>query len=909
MGANLNRLMKQYGVSTASKAPYLGKTEKDKAAYDTYSKEYDKRVLGTPMYSQTQFDTSKPPLRTKDKMIGGGPGLDLPDWIKPPPPGAIVTQAFEFITNPVTGEVYQVPTGGYSINEDAFSNMELTGSYYDDILTNPIYEEVINDDGDGDTIVGGGGNDIITLPPGFDLSGITGGNTLGLNFSNVPGLTAGMGYKWDDDGNLIWNTDSMGINNVTVDSSDTVDSSETITGGAGNDSIIGGVGNDLIDYTNFDFTQAYGGYNAGGPAGIDNITVRGIRPTTGDEYYSQAMMNIPGNVYAGSNEPVMAFEPNVLDPIELDVENIEIKASDLAPGDVRYQGQTFDEMKNALYGGAKKLYDITGAAARGLASVPVLGPLAQNALLANMSFGDKLLLRQARRANPNVDAVLKNYGFQEGGSIDEITVTGTRPKSGDEWYTLGEGRYTNSYSPSRRNYGFDFDVDVGDNSIDALRLGRDNVRATIDKFGGLGLQYDPNPYLNLYAQNFGDEDIYGIRARIPFQEGGDVEEVDIDVIEESTDLDSLVSENMEPAARTTRFEELRSMLNQPTSYDAEIANLSTQLGDSQTAFMEMINTMANTQSRGPSDAEKYFRLASAFGTPTQSGHFMENLALAGKELGNIKKETREAAQEGDALKLQGLQYGVDILKERLAGVKELSQYEKETMNDYVKMIFESEEEYFKLQDERAYDLKVLQDEREYDANKPKSEAAKLAADMGYERGSEDYNTFIKLYYDNQQKTRDLEIKILEQKANTLTNPEISALEKNDLKLQAADKAVTDLRRALELNDLAFTGNFYQVWMEKAKGLLDPNDPKYKASEELENLLAKAGLTQLKATFGGNISDGEREAILKIQGIESKGIDARRQILENALTAMESVLKKSENKRDDIKSGTYFRRTK
>jgi hypothetical protein len=40
----------------------------------------------------------------------------LPSWITPPPPGAIVTQALVNLKNPITGEIYTVPTGGYTVN-------------------------------------------------------------------------------------------------------------------------------------------------------------------------------------------------------------------------------------------------------------------------------------------------------------------------------------------------------------------------------------------------------------------------------------------------------------------------------------------------------------------------------------------------------------------------------------------------------------------------------------------------------------------------------------------------------------------------------------------------------------------------------------------------------------------------
>ncbi len=40
----------------------------------------------------------------------------LPDWIIPPPADAFVTEALETLTNPITGEQFTVPTGGYTVN-------------------------------------------------------------------------------------------------------------------------------------------------------------------------------------------------------------------------------------------------------------------------------------------------------------------------------------------------------------------------------------------------------------------------------------------------------------------------------------------------------------------------------------------------------------------------------------------------------------------------------------------------------------------------------------------------------------------------------------------------------------------------------------------------------------------------
>jgi len=46
----------------------------------------------------------------------GQTGSNLPSWLTPPGVNDIVTQAFTTYTNPITGETYEAPTGGYTVN-------------------------------------------------------------------------------------------------------------------------------------------------------------------------------------------------------------------------------------------------------------------------------------------------------------------------------------------------------------------------------------------------------------------------------------------------------------------------------------------------------------------------------------------------------------------------------------------------------------------------------------------------------------------------------------------------------------------------------------------------------------------------------------------------------------------------
>ena len=49
----------------------------------------------------------------------GGQGSQLPDWVVPPPPGSMNATVMSTVTNPYTGETVSVPSGGYSINDQA----------------------------------------------------------------------------------------------------------------------------------------------------------------------------------------------------------------------------------------------------------------------------------------------------------------------------------------------------------------------------------------------------------------------------------------------------------------------------------------------------------------------------------------------------------------------------------------------------------------------------------------------------------------------------------------------------------------------------------------------------------------------------------------------------------------------
>ena len=382
---------------------------------------------------------------------------------------------------------------------------------------------------------------------------------------------------------------------------------------------------------------------------------------------------------------------------------------------------------------------------------------------------------------------------------------------------------------------------------------------------------------------------------------------------EATDLEMLATQAQQMSQPSDRANELMTMLQNntanPNSYSAQLATEQGSYNEAAVAFQDMITKMADNQSRGPDESEKWFRLAAAFGAPTKSGHFTENLGLASSELADISAERRTAGAAGDALKMQGAQFGLELLKDQMENTRGLSAIERQENKDTQKMLLEWQRDNDKLAQERLYDLAVIAGEREYNANKPKSEAAKIATDMGLE--GEAYSTYIKKYYNDKQTLAQLELEVLTNSANQLNSGEMKAIDEVDKKLLAADAAVDLLVEALSLNDKAYANNFGD-WASSSWDLitLDTENPKYVATQKLELILKKVAAAQLKATFGGaGITDGERTALEKVQGLGVRDSGTRGDVIRLGLEAMRAVQRKNMEKRKSILDRTAYKVTK
>jgi hypothetical protein len=372
------------------------------------------------------------------------------------------------------------------------------------------------------------------------------------------------------------------------------------------------------------------------------------------------------------------------------------------------------------------------------------------------------------------------------------------------------------------------------------------------------------------------------------------------------EISETVSTGQSPTNESLILEMLEKGEMTPTIYDEKLAQQQKQLGENTAAFQKMMVDIAEGQSAGPSESEQWFRLAAAL-NESKDGSFMGSVASAAEEFAEIGKEKRQAGTKGDALKIQAAKYGLDTLEKAITQTSGLAKEKRDEIRNTRNYYRELIDEHKQFQREKEYDLMVLREGRAFDANKPLTTAAKTAKDMGLQRGTPEYNDFVKEYYAEEQEIRKLEMEAMKANAGRLTNPEITQLVDTDTKLDAVNESLSNLNEALRINPKAYGDSYTDVLAKTAKGIYAPNDEKYRMSERLENLLTKGALRVLKLTFGGNITEGERAILIKVQGLGTKSVNERGEIIKEAARALVNVRRKLEDKRRLIKSGDYVRK--
>jgi hypothetical protein len=284
---------------------------------------------------------------------------------------------------------------------------------------------------------------------------------------------------------------------------------------------------------------------------------------------------------------------------------------------------------------------------------------------------------------------------------------------------------------------------------------------------------------------------------------------------------------------------------------------------------------AEPAAKGPSKAEMYFRLAAAFGRPTATGNFFENLGLAGQELAAYKGEQR-ATESSAAEKRRNL--ALELGKFDVEQARELMQMERE-------------------------------------ASKPLSEYGRVATDEGFAPGSLEHQARVQelqqqaldreeLRYQTQVAREERIGDAAARAASRMTAGEMRMMSDAEKEITAGDIAISTLNQAIDLSEDAYTASIAdqaaRAWAERT----DPQAPKVVATRVMEQLVKLNVLNNLKLMFGGNPTEGERAIAFATAGLEAISITERNKNLKLALDMATMRMDALQDKVSALKSGEY-----
>jgi Ca2+-binding RTX toxin-like protein len=916
MGFELNRIMQQYGVGTPGRVNYSGASPvdpgtrpvatdtltgdkltaaqanydsllakynvdkanapADTAAYDAYKKEYQTRLMNTPMYMQSQFQTGYEPKSAAyqyvtspkvDAATGQGMGLkqfntNLQNYAIQNPNAysdAINAYADKYgisgqdifnATQNRWGNVLQAPKYGPTFTPTATVTAPVTsivggggndsavtsivGGAGNDTIVGAVGNDTVVGGTGNDTVVGGTGNDTVIGGTGNDV--IADDGTTDVILDTISTMTGGTG------------------NDVIADDGTTDGILDTIAGLGGGDS---GVYDDgttgVILQTIADLNKDKKDVSVLEAAGDDTVFGVGGNDVISDDGTTDSILETISNMNGGTGSDVIADDGTT--------GGIQDAINDL---NNKYEVQDWENLDNSGYG--------TGTMA---------GDFSLNSD-KNTYLGDTVF-----DLGGGYDFSGSDFNFGGGGG---------GIKGYDDWssaaYAKG-GQVKTHYQTAGRvqlpsGYG-----SLEEESDFLARQERDRAPVEISP---VDMSSPPPPMISTRAEA---EPVNAPLATIAMNEAPVAPAV------VSAPKPPPVAP---PAFGSERMGNIQALLAaygpKDGAYGEDLKAARASAKAESDAFAKMLSSaMKSPEDEKSSKAEMYFRLASAFGAPTKTGHFAENLGMVGKELGEYSKNKRASAQQKLALALEGQKMKMTAAKEDLNTLRSLAGEE--------------------MKDKRAIATELIKDYIK--SGEPQSSAGKQAKDEGLTPGTPDYQKRVEALGNMNIESKLAQItaslagvntaaanlalaqeKFQNQKAQQakLTGPEVKLKTETEETLAQTEQALINLRKAYALNPNTFDTSLIDVTQRKLLEAGGSKDPKVAATREMENLLEKAALDQLKATFPGAISNDERKALLDVQGLGAKSKEERARIMKNGYSALKSVSERHRKRLNEINSGVY-----
>jgi hypothetical protein len=366
-----------------------------------------------------------------------------------------------------------------------------------------------------------------------------------------------------------------------------------------------------------------------------------------------------------------------------------------------------------------------------------------------------------------------------------------------------------------------------------------------------------------------------------------------------------------------RMAQLQSMMEKyatpQNDYAQELEDARRRSNAETEAFTDMIKNARKSPERdNMSQAERYFRLAAAFGQPTKTGSLGETLGNVGQAMAENSKSQQQAQDQDLELQMKAQQLKAANAKEDLGTLRSLSSEDKKMQREMVSSMIKAEIESGKPQSELA---KIAKDRYGYgtpeyysflEKNVPIWVASKMAqmqmgpitaqGQLAVAQGNYALNqerTTI-AQDEHTQKTQDRE-----EKKNLMTNQELKM--KTDLQdqINALENASDTLNRAYKLNRDSF-GNtpMEQVKRKELELTVGDKDPKVKNTRELETFLGTTVL-DMAQELKGSISDSDTKMLQSMTGAKALGTEERADILHKNWSQIQKNLLLKKKQLNDV----------
>jgi hypothetical protein len=148
----------------------------------------------------------------------------------------------------------------------------------------------------------------------------------------------------------------------------------------------------------------------------------------------------------------------------------------------------------------------------------------------------------------------------------------------------------------------------------------------------------------------------------------------------------------------------------------------------------------------------------------------------------------------------------------------------------------------------------------------------------------------------------------EARATQLANVDDKAIQEADKAVQASTQAVESLNKAIALSKKAVYGPGASK-IGYAASLAPDYFSNVKAAgvatEELSSTVTSQALENLRATFGGNPTEGERKILMDVQGAVNQAPEVREKIYQNAIEAANKRIEFNKRTAEQMRGGRYL----